>query len=219
MKTALLVHGIHLYADKWEDIVWGNLEIGILGIVPKALAVACELKAEYMVWGTGASERDGLKEADYTFKFAMDKANAYMFRALGNFKHHIDRISQNTREEIAAASEFAVQNDIERLILVSNPTHIARCLQTALAYFGEHNKYNTLRRNLTVAVSNVCFADSNPSDVVIFEPPHRGDRPKRNTHKLARAVMELSRNGGTNFNFFLAEWRNLIAKFGGDKLV
>lgn len=219
MRTAVLVHGIHLYADNWKDVVWGNLEIGILGSVPKALVTACELDAKYMIWGTGASERDGLKEADYTFKFAMDNADAYMFTSLGNFKHHIDRISRNTKEEIANAAKFAIENGIERLVLVSNPTHIARSIQTALTHFDGHREYDILRRNLTVAVSDVCFADSVPGDVVIFEPPHRGDQPKRNTHKLAGAVIELSRKGGNNFNFFLAEWRELIAKFGGDKLV
>lgn len=214
MKTAIVVHGYHLYADQWEKLVWGKPEYGVFGCASKALTVAHEQKTDFMIWGTGASERNGMKEAEYTFRFAQYKATGLMLRALKNCKHHIDTTSQNTKEEIAVAFAFALQEDIKRIVLVSNPTHIARCLQMALIHCWEHPEYNLLQSNLTVAVSDVCWVDSNPGDVVIFEPPHRGDQPKRQTHALAKAVMEISKN--TSFDFFITEWKELIAKFGGN---
>ena len=30
MKTAVLIHGCHLQAEGWENIIWGNPEKGIL---------------------------------------------------------------------------------------------------------------------------------------------------------------------------------------------
>jgi len=214
LKTAVIVHGYHLYADNWKELVWGHPEIGILGCASKALTIARELNAKLMIWGTGASERDGLKEADYTFNFVQQHATGSMYKTLWEVDHRFNRVSQNTKEEVAVASTLALQEGIERIVLVSNPTHIARCLQTALTHFWGRPEYDLLRRNLTIAVSDVCWANSGPEDVAIFEPPHRGDLPKLQTHVLAKNVIDLSKKG-EKFKFFLAEWKGLIAKFGG----
>jgi hypothetical protein len=68
MKTAILIHGCHLQAEEWENIVWRNPRVGILGRIPRGIQLAIQEKADLIFWGTGASEKDGLKEAEDVFR-------------------------------------------------------------------------------------------------------------------------------------------------------
>ena len=69
--AGILVHGCHLSADGWEHIVWGQPPHQ-LGRLPHAVLLAWEEKATVVVFGTGASEKDGLKESEYTIRYLWD---------------------------------------------------------------------------------------------------------------------------------------------------
>ena len=64
-KSGVLVHGCNLHTYQWKRIVWGKPP-DELGRVPKGIFIALHEEADVMVFGTGASEKDGLLEADAT---------------------------------------------------------------------------------------------------------------------------------------------------------
>ncbi len=212
MRTAVHVHGCHLSTIGWELIVLGDPGTGLLGQAAKGLDVAIQLGAEVMFWGTGSSERDGLKESRYTFECL--RAIPDMAEKLGKFEHIFDEVSHNTRAELECTASRAFLRDIERLWLVSNPTHIARCINTALMVLQAEPRYDKLLRNIGVAVSDVCYPGKTPNDVIIIDPPHRLDQPRHNMNGIAKAMIGL--RGTPQANFCLTELRATLGKYGAD---
>lgn len=68
-KTVVLCHGRHVDTVNWEMLVWG--EGDKIGTAPLALHLAFQKQAQ-LVFGTGASEKDGLKECVFTQKYLLD---------------------------------------------------------------------------------------------------------------------------------------------------
>lgn len=58
--------------------------------------------------------------------------------------------------------------------------------------------------------SDTCFANSVPDDVVIFEPPHRTDRPNHPINRVVRGILEVPSDGMASF---LNELELLIKKY------
>jgi len=190
-KVGVLIHGRHLEAKGWEHIVWGDPRV-LRGQVPKGIAQALLHSAELIYWGTGASKKDGKRESQYTFDYTMGRLGelapmhvsdrvhssytTYSRAELAAYLHevsYIDTVTQNTTEEIKGALSECERRGIQKLYLVSSPSHIARCLQEAL-------KILSVRRGQVLVyatASDTCFVDSTPGDVTILEPPHRGDDP------------------------------------------
>ena len=218
-KVAILIHGCHLQADGWETIVWGNPRKGIYGRAAKGLVQADLHNADLIIWGTGGSQKDGMKESQYTFHYAVSHAqdlptyrgfDVYQIEAMLKARSHLDLETQNTTEEIMAALLECHKRGIMELILVSSPTHIARCLQEATKVLAE-----TPSQTLVYATaSDTCFAGSIPGDVVIVEPPHRGDLPKWQTHRYVRAMFQVMREGPDTFRRFLDQFGQLLHDFG-----
>ncbi len=195
MKTAVLIHGCYLQAGDWENIVWGNPNIGRLGRASKGLLVARQEGADFIYWGTGASEKNGIKESQYTFDYAVahcmelpefvdfDADKVESFFTFGSF---LDTESQTTLQETKSAMEMCMEKGVKRLILVSSPTHIARCLQSA-----EVVRHSGLFIGLEVfaVASDTCYERSVPGDVLIVEPPHRMDRAEAPLHKTLKLAM------------------------------
>ena len=187
-RTGVLIHGRHVKARGWEDIVWGNPAEGILGQVPKGLLLALAEDVSLIYWGTGASERDGLKESEYTFQYTLDHGDD--LRVLPEFdifnnwgeigewvknRSFIDKETQNTTQEVERAAKMCMEKGILRLYLVSSPSHIARCHMEALKLQAAGKISSDLE--IMATASQTPFANSTLADVAIFEPPHRGDDP------------------------------------------
>lgn len=196
-KTCVLIHGCHVDAVKWENIIWGDPQNGILGRVAKGFKLAIEIDADLIFIGTGASERNGIKECVHMYTYGIDRINElhlsrWYNEGWMNERLVLDSCSQNTREEVLAASEVCKAYDIDQLILVSSPTHIARCLQVAMTLKSEGFLEGI---EISATPSDTCFANSKPSDVVIIEPPHRGDDPMLNSeiqmHKIIPQLFRL----------------------------
>ena len=195
-KTGILVHGYNLHAGQWEDVTWGAPPERI-GRVPMGVLVALSEQADVMVFGSGASEKDGLLESEATARLLWERfdelAGFAVFKgweteltrptATGRFRRriesilHLDRASRNTRDEISYAGRVFVDRDVERVILVSSPTHLPRCLRDACAIYGEGGGMSGLLRELYAAPSVTGYPGYTADDVAIFEPPHRPDRP------------------------------------------
>lgn len=210
VKTGVLVHGCHLDAYDWRGIVWGYPDKGELGRAPKGVLISYQEQAEMIVFGTGASERvvdrDGeprsMKEGEYTLDYLLRH-----FEELGDFpafgkidlvalRAQIEKTaraasrSQNTREEVAEAAELFLENGIERMILVSSPTHISRCVRDAYTAL-ESSRFDRLRHQLFATPSDSSYLGSRAEDVVIFEPPHRADRHSAPIHLNVSRILRI----------------------------
>jgi len=218
--SGILVHGCHLAADDWEGIVWGHG--GKMGRLPTAVCLAAEQRASLMAFGTGASvAADGRLEGRYTLDVLHERmSRLHEFEALQRFPLQelealVRRISvaetesQNTTSEIRAALDLFRQHGCTRVFLVSSPTHLPRCLACACE----------ASRNFQGAVyatpSETCYADYQAADVVVVEPPHRGDRDKELDSLPFHAMVKRSFKVGAEARAdFLREFDALLTRFG-----
>ena len=198
-RTGVIIHGYHLQAKDWENIVWGRHSL--IGMVPKGVSVALETEAELVIFGTGASEKGGKKEAevirDYLFEHFLELSEFPTFNdiELKEAEGRMEKISvvetksQNTLEELKFAGEIFKNHGIERVILISSPTHISRCLRDAYIVFSMDKNLNYLTQELYASPSQVCYFGHKAEDVVIIEPPHRPDRRNRSKWEKARKMV------------------------------
>lgn len=161
-----------------DNVVWGDPAAGMLGRVPKGLLVALSEKADVIIWGTGASEKDAMKESRFTFEFAKKRLEETPIKCIVwtdiEAKSVLDEETQDTTQEVRRATTYCLEHGIERLILVSTPNHIARCLMEALKLKASGE---TGSLEIMATASDTCFAGAVPGDTVVVEPPHRGDLP------------------------------------------
>jgi len=79
MKTGILVHGCNLNIENWRHVAWGDPP-DQPGRIPQGLLVATQLKAECIIFGTGASKKEfrlgdspqrgrELLEAEYSLEY------------------------------------------------------------------------------------------------------------------------------------------------------
>lgn len=203
MSSAVLVHGCHLQADlngkKWEDIVWAPDANGIPTLYGRAtmgLKKARDLSAEILVFSTGASEIDGVKEGEYTYRYALDHADV-LWELLGFPSRQdysewleevrvLDIVSQNTTEECSRNFRMCATLGITQVTLVSSPWHIERSHAEALKVAEEMRAAGE-----TVPEIQAVASYGSTEGIVILEPPHRGDRPKTNWHILCRRLFRV----------------------------
>jgi len=199
MKTAIMPHGLHVEAHGWEEIVWG-IPPERLGRATKAIQLAVETDASLVIFGTGASKRDGVFEAQCMVNLmwerfsrlkefrVFDDYNIDSLRSLRQIMQEISVVetrSTNTVTEIQYGFERCVELGIDRVILTSSPGHLGRCELAALKIRGEDYRFKDLR--ISGEASDVNFfqnrsgqiVEANVTDTAIFEPSHRGDDPLR----------------------------------------
>ncbi len=232
-STGILIHGCHIEAIGWKEIVYGNID-GRLGRVPTAIEEAVHRHAQLIFWGTGASEKKGLKESEYTFKKAIGSKLEFLATLVekkpGDLEKYlkqvsvIDSSSQNTKEEINSAVKKCLEMGIKKLILVSSPTHIARCLQLScqikaqkpflfIKFYALASQISFFR--LTLEGAKV---ELDPASVTIFEPPHRGDMPKVDLNIIVKGIFSLFKNEELA-KAFNEELKVLIKKYENQKLL
>ncbi|KAJ1459436.1 hypothetical protein M885DRAFT_511400 [Pelagophyceae sp. CCMP2097] len=183
-RTAVMCHGYHLQGAHWEKIMWGDEAEGKLGRVAKAAVLAFTEGADLLVLGSGASSHvsTGELEGAYTLRFLKERVHRLgLFGGLDHLdcvavKEFVDSVaiaeleSCNTRTELERLAVFLKAAAIDRVVLVSSPTHAPRCLRDACAVF----KGFSPPIEIVVAPCDTSFAE--PGDLCIIEPPHRGDR-------------------------------------------
>jgi len=201
-KSAVLVHGRHLGTRGWEEVVWGKAP-DALGQVPKAILVALELGASLMIFSTGASERDGKKEGEYTLDYARERLSELSafdaFRENWNeaytreFLERVARLelaSMNTRDELRNSGRICLAEGVTRFALVSCPSHLPRIIRDASIVYADP-EFAALRNHYMVIPSDVPYQGTTPEDVVIIEPPHRGDHVGPSLHRHAARLLRV----------------------------
>lgn len=189
-KTAILCHGCHLQAEDWKKIVWGDGNK--MGRLPHASMLAIQEKASFLVIGSGgsySSDDIGLTEGEVTLKlFKKQISTMNNFKDISDFGLNVTQIEEimnrivvcetqsiNTVQEIEHACELFSKHGVDRIILVSSPTHIARCIRDACVVLDKMN-YNP---TLLASPSQTCYRGTCAKDLCVVEPGHRGDRDKR----------------------------------------
>ena len=125
----------------------------------------------------------------------------------------IDVKSQNTKEELVAAGDAFLARGVTDVVLVSSATHMARCLETAQVVYNNpqyEGKYKTLAQGLMVTPADTCYAGATYGSNVIFEVPHRGDRPSYPIHEKVREIFKVK---PANLSVFGDELVALVKRF------
>jgi hypothetical protein len=117
--------------------------------------------------------------------------------------------SRNTLDEMKAAGRIFLARGVEKVILVSSPTHISRCVRDALVAF-QTPETATLKRNLFAVASDTSYLGGRVEDVVIFEPPHRGDRGSFLTHYIVKRILKIPES---QTDLFLKELDALLERY------
>ncbi len=125
----------------------------------------------------------------------------------------LDLQSQNTVEEIEHAATLFAQQGIDRIVLVSSPTHIVRCLRDATSLFAERTEFQRFSNHLLAVPSNTCYEGTSPSDVVVIEPPHRPDRHVVPTHRRIQRMLALQKLNQNDLVKLIEEFDDLLQRY------
>ncbi len=242
MKTGVLVHGCNLNIENWRHVAWGDPPHR-MGRIPQGILIASQFDAQVVVFGTGASSKPfrlgggpaaakPLLEAEYSLEylrqyfdslqsfepirehFAADGDQQWPdFRARMLAKIQLDTECQNTIEEIQAAAKVFLQHDVQRIILVSSPSHVVRCLRDATALFAEHPDYRRWSHQILACPSNTCYEGTTPGDVVVVEPPHRPDRHVVPTHRRIQRMLALQKLEHDDLVQLIEQFDDLLQRF------
>lgn len=195
MRVGILVHGLHLQANGWEQTVWGDKEE--FGSLPKAVEMMLTFGLENVasvVFGTGASKRGGFREGEYTCRELMENMRRLEdYPSLHGFHEFqstaglvrlselidgatLELAAQNTFEEITNAAQHFAQAHCDLIIQVPTcGSHAPRCVKTFLQVKAAGKI--PAGQTWMLAPSETTFAGSTIDDVAVVEPPHRGDDP------------------------------------------
>jgi hypothetical protein len=122
----------------------------------------------------------------------------------------IEAVNRNAKSVFWGTGASQSKNGI-----ISSPTHIARCMQEACKIQGE-SKDRSIR--VYAKASETCYANTTPSDVVIVEPPHRGDMPKVPFHQTTRKIFaflqypDLAFKYNKDWNTLTNEYKNRLVE-------
>ena len=197
-RVGIHVHGRHLQAVEAEAIMWGRPPHQ-LGQLTLALRILAEYQPGEVVSfsiGTGASKKDGLLEAEYWGKMV-----AYRLSSLKDFAAFrsvdlddlavrvattlfLEKTSQNTVQEAQKLAELGSLLDFTDLVVVSAPTHLSRIVVDVLKVLDSDPGFTKMRENVQFRASDVPYAGCTVGDVVVVEPPHRGDDTSPPLYKL-----------------------------------
>ncbi len=223
-RIGMFVHGLDLNADDWgKRAMFGEppLKLGRVGRAVQLLRDEYPA-AELMLFGSGASEKGGLKEGEYTIKYLVENFFQLLefqafkrttARELISLKQTVAAISRpeltsvNTLTELRAALPFFLKLDITRIILVSDYPHISRCL----AHAGQVIEEQGLEGKVKIIAEHSGYRDDRQplSGVKVFEP----ERFPEDGIQLGDMAAKLFKVKKGNRAAFEADYDALVAKY------
>lgn len=203
-KTAVLVHGSHMQANlngqTWDDINFGYVDgkPTLKGRLLMGVKVAHDFDADLILYGTGVIGRQGKTEAEHSLERTLELADVLAevlhftekekekFPKWLQERAELDLHSRTTTEECRNTIDRCMEKGVDRLVLVSSPWHIERCLVEAFTYA------QALRESGKTPPEILGTASHGPTEgVLVLEPSHRGDRPRVRWHELARFFFKI----------------------------
>lgn len=207
--NGILLHVYHLEANGWEGLVWGYPGTDKFGTAAQFIYTLLSIPATEEIKSiiySGPSTKDGLTEGAYTKQFLLDRVDK--LRNFPTLKGILSELSpdeydiflqrvhglvvgpviKNTVDEIAhAAKFFNGDHQVDRVFQIAAASHAPRCLQSQLV--ARQNGMIPPRQPWHVTASDVGFSGTGVEDVIVLEPPHRGDDPMVGfTPTLAAAI-------------------------------
>ncbi len=199
-KIVVLVHGLHLNAKGWEMVAWGDIPNNLWGTIPTGIKAAHFFNANKVIWGSGASQKGDKTEAEEMFSTAVSRSGK-IAKQLGEDEVHLkdflrersilDEKSQNTQEEIEHALDYCQKIGAKTLVLVPAAGQASIAIKRILSLVLQNTRYSNFRHSVLIFPSDVMYEGISIDDVVIFMPPHRGDRLNNDSHVCARETLEL----------------------------
>lgn len=195
-RTGILLHVYHLGSADWEHLVWGEPARNELGTGTKLIEFLLNepLDAHIRcITYSGPSSRDGLSEGAYTKQFLISHLDR--LREFPRFREMLRQLPpeasavlrtrmeqmvlgeqiENTLEEVQHAAVFFQEHGVDHVVHIAAASHAPRCIQ--LQAVVRHQGLIPLEQQWFTVASDSCFEGTVPSDVVVVEPPHRGDDP------------------------------------------
>jgi len=184
-QVGILVHGRHVEAVDWEKLMWGcpPERYGSLTRLVLEILMQNPKNIKQIVFGSGASERDGVKEAECMKRYLIENMSridefpeiakhlAIMDQVSALIKNiHCDVVSQNTAEEIENAATKFAEASCTRIFEITCASHASRC--TALMNFMVEKGTIPSDQFWYTVSDRMTYAGSTMNDVVVFEPPH-----------------------------------------------
>jgi hypothetical protein len=243
MKTGVLVHGCNLNIENWRHVAWGDppdqpgrIPQGLLVAMQwQADVIVFGTGASAKEFRLGESPQPGRKlvESEYGLEYlrqhfghlrqfrairsALDEAQSDTSWAAAQHqwlpKIQLDTRSRNTLQEIREAFAIFRDREIQRVVLVSSPSHIIRCLRDATALLSEDEGQVPFRHALYACPSVTCYEGTTPADVVVVEPPHRPDRHVVPTHRRIQRMLTLQRLHHDDLVRLIEEFDDLLQRY------
>ncbi|MBX9765359.1 YdcF family protein [Patescibacteria group bacterium] len=212
-RPYVLLHGCHLEAGMEADdtlpaISWDEIEFGSndrerptdAGRVIAGIRLALLKDAARIIFSTGASERNGVKEGEYIYREALDRVEAIAqhlsvapatLREFLEARSLLDIETQNTAQELDQNIRRAVTGGASEVYLVTSPWHAPRVMS-------EQAKIAEKLRAEGVRVPDIFVHASHGSTrgTAVVEAPHRGDTT-RVEHPFHLRIADLYRLPGT----------------------
>lgn len=226
-KTAVLIHGLHLQAHGWESVVWGDPEAGIWGVIPRGVEYAWRTQSDVVVWGSGASEKDGKKEAELMYELALDRVTVLAticHSSPGELADFLttrsvkDIAAKDTTEELKNTFNLAIERGITDIVSVPPASAAPITARKALSLSLQDPQYGQFKHRVMIAPSDTRYEGGIMEDIVIFAPPHRGDRVANPSHVFARKTLDVLQKFSKTkqperINEFLTDWEAVIKKY------
>lgn len=193
MKIGILIHVYHLGAQDWKGLIWGDPATDRLGTMPTFAELLLRIpKGDTLqsIIYSGPSSQDGLTEGAYARQYLLDHYEQLpVFSRLSHIQELtpsarsvFDKrihgllagpVIKNTEDELTEAAIYL--SDCDMVYYIAAASHAPRCLQIQLRL----RALGTIRASQPwyLVPSETCFAGTTMYDLVIVEPPHRGDDP------------------------------------------
>ncbi len=243
MNTGVLVHGCNLGAENWRYVAWGDapdnygrIPMGVLlALETRASVIVFGTGASQKDYRFPDSDKFGqsLYESEYAREYLdthfenLSHFNIFKNRlgricdaaGCGELKSFVfDRLqvetaSRNTIDEVRNAGEIFLKHDVERVIIVSSPSHVIRAFRDAISIFHGDRRFRSFRDNLWAVPSITCYEGSTVDDVVVIEPPHRPDRHVIPTHRRIQRMLNLQKLPYERLVAFIEEFDDLLQRY------
>jgi hypothetical protein len=184
-------------------------------------------QADVVVFGTGASQKDGKIEAEYIVEYLFESwerltefqlfqtIRPSILRGLRDRMERIARretISKRTAEEVVYAGRIFQQSGVEKVVLVSSADHTSRCLRDATAaYEDDEFKNAAFRNNLFATPAHTSYTEDGVARVEILEPIPPGQGRPLPPKDIVEAYYRIPSERKTQF---LTDLDQLLTKHG-----
>lgn len=187
----------------WEALAWGKPDKGLMGTLPKVVQLLLLQNPDEpisdIIMYTGPSRKDGLNEGEYSKKYLIDHFDelkdfpqlAPIIAALSDerrqalkfqLEQNIHTLEQlvNSADEVINAAKYFSKHNVTKVYQVAIASHAPRCIQLQ-ALIRYRNEIPPEQFWYTIA-ADTTFEGTAPNDVIVAEPPHRGDDPAFGIH-------------------------------------